>query len=72
MSLKYPLARGGFVKFHPPPNKNQGTFNYIGNSGISISRLKAFTFKHPPPSIIYERRKLHRQKTETSPSEYGT
>ena len=30
-------------------NKNQGTTHYIGNSGIAISRLKAFTFKHPPP-----------------------
>ena len=50
--MKYIDCRGGFVKYHPPPmNSNQGTTLYIGNSGVSISRLKAFTFKHPPPSV---------------------
>ena len=52
--MKWIDCRGGFTHFHPPPteNKNQGTDFYIGNSGISIKRLKAFTFKHPPPKTI--------------------
>lgn len=49
-ALKFIDCRGGFVKYHPPPmNSNQGTTLYIGNSGVAISRLKAFTFRHPPP-----------------------
>ena len=48
--MKWINCRGGFVKYHPPPmNSNQVTTRYIGNSGVSITRLKAFTFKHPPP-----------------------
>ena len=59
MSLKYPSAKGGFVKFHPPPKGR-----IYGNVAKQFQELRgSWIFKHPPPLIIYERRKLYRQTT---------
>ena len=68
-SLKYNDSRGAFTMFHPPPNINQGTTQYIGNSGVSISRLKAFTFKHPPPkfSQFYPPDKKQKYESKRNP-----
>ena len=45
MSLKYPDARGGFLKFHPPP---QGRI--FENTSKQFMELRgSWNFKHPPP-----------------------
>ena len=56
----YNYNRGAWTMKHPPP-----TGKTIGESRFP---LRSRTDYHPPPSIIYERRKLYRQTTETSPS----
>ena len=51
--MKYIECRGGFVKFHPPPNSNEESYHHTGKNGYSkfTSHFArgSKTFKHPPP-----------------------
>ena len=47
MSLKYPEARGGFIKFHPPPRGR--IYDNLAKQFIELRG--SWIFKHPPPKI---------------------
>jgi len=44
--MKYPLCRGGFVKFHPPPRERI----YDNEAKQFMEQRGSWIFKHPPPS----------------------
>ena len=46
--LKYPEARGGFVKYHPPPELAKTAIN-DKKYGAGAVRQRAWTAFHPPP-----------------------
>jgi len=47
-NMKFIDCRGGFVKFHPPPEKGSA----LNNIKFGAVRKKAWTAFHPPPCPV--------------------